>query len=94
MYPNRVQILTMLNFVMLAYYRHSPPYATVTFRNIRRKLNFCASRNWDYVRPTIHVHRKEFNWNPYSNTVETDRPQHDRMRYRPTVFFRLLFNVL
>ena len=46
MYPYRFQILTMLNFVMFAYYIHSPTYVTVTSRKIRRKLNFAQVGIW------------------------------------------------
>ena len=53
-YSNRVQVPTMFNFVMLACYRHSPPYATVTSRNIRRKSRNIRreSRN---IRRKLHL---------------------------------------
>jgi len=34
------------HFVDYAEYRHCPNYAVVTFRKVRRNLNFWVCRNW------------------------------------------------
>ena len=38
------------------------------------QVEFCACRNW--VR--TYVHTRQSSWNPNSNALEPDRPQHDR----------------
>jgi len=39
---------------------------------------------------TVHVYRRESIWNTDLNTLEPDGPQHDRLWYRPAVFFLYL----
>jgi hypothetical protein len=54
-------------------YRHSPIYATVTFRKVWRKLNPL------YIWSTMHVCRRKSGLNTNLNTLDPDGPQH----YRP-----------
>jgi len=42
------------------------------------QVKFCARRNWVRTRWNIYVYTRQSSWNPNSNTLEPDRPQHDR----------------
>lgn len=55
-----------------------PNYAVFTFRKVQPMSN-CASRNSVCIRSTVCVHTRESGGNANSNTVEPDRPQHDRV---------------
>jgi len=62
-------------------YRHFMTYAIVRFRKVRVGT--------EYTYGQMHVCRRESSSNPKSNTLQRDRPQHDRPAacYRPAVFF-------
>jgi hypothetical protein len=48
--------------------RHSPSYATFVLRKVRLKSNLAHAG----TESTARVNKREFSWNPKSNTVKTD----------------------
>jgi hypothetical protein len=63
-----------------------PPYAVVPFGRFGANRILRKSWVWPYM----------CSWNPNSNALEQDRPQHDLTHlicYRPAIFFRHLFLV-
>jgi hypothetical protein len=76
-------------------------------------VEFCASRKWQYIWSTTvyvcvyiyiyiyihtHTHTRQSGWNPNSNTLEPDWPQHHRpvvcviaQQYSSATFFSLRF---
>ena len=42
------------------------------------QVEFGGCRNWVRVWWNIYAYTRQFSWNPNSNTLELDRPQHDR----------------
>jgi hypothetical protein len=59
-------------------HRHISTYAVVTFRDVRRQVEIYASRNGVYTWSNAYVDKTECSSSPYQNTLESDKPQHNR----------------
>ena len=40
------------------------------------QVECCANRNWVYIQSAVYADTGELRWNPNSNALETNRPQH------------------
>jgi hypothetical protein len=61
----------MCIYLYMHVYQHPSTYTVVSFRKIRDMSNF-KQVGW-----ITYVQSRESSWNPDSNTMEPDRPQHD-----------------